>query len=430
MKRLTSRTGSLPRYWLFPAILLGVVWVCVLALIVLRATAPDWPERAEQIRLDPEPMPTALERLQKGQSFHFLRLIMEQWPKTRPGPMIQALDASSPDDWFDAPVPEVEAWIAAHEEVLDLWHSAARSTNTSAVLPGEGDWSFLKPMTRLARYRAERAGAQKQWLPMLDACYDAVAVSQRRWSITGWEGIPEHAEELRKALDHVRAMSRRRADYPDLVRRLYAAMVKTAVDRQSAYADILRNERVRRIADWNAGQKEPPWTSERGGWGAWLTRSSRDTSMRHLDAVWSQWIRRVQAPYAANALSEQFADGFEGQPQKRAFFNDPGMLSEIQRVLPAAQKGWGQWLDIQAHLRAVYLDLSLRWYAADHEGVPPNDLNELTPDFVRDLPSDPYRPSQPLNYRRRTTGWSVYSVGPDGRDDGGDPDRDRVLESL
>jgi hypothetical protein len=51
----------------------------------------------------------------------------------------------------------------------------------------------------------------------------------------------------------------------------------------------------------------------------------------------------------------------------------------------------------------------------------PAALPELVPDFVSRVPFDPMS-GQPLQYRLRTEGgYLLYSVGDDGRDDGGDP---------
>ena len=60
----------------------------------------------------------------------------------------------------------------------------------------------------------------------------------------------------------------------------------------------------------------------------------------------------------------------------------------------------------------------------------PADLRELVPGFLTELPRD-YLTDGPLHYRLETNGvFSLYSVGADGRDDGGDPspiDRKRLL---
>jgi hypothetical protein len=49
----------------------------------------------------------------------------------------------------------------------------------------------------------------------------------------------------------------------------------------------------------------------------------------------------------------------------------------------------------------------------------PERLSELVPDFLSEVPEDPYT-GQALKYKVDEDGYAVYSVGPDLTDDGGD----------
>src|SRR5205085_10074692 len=51
-------------------------------------------------------------------------------------------------------------------------------------------------------------------------------------------------------------------------------------------------------------------------------------------------------------------------------------------------------------------------------GAWPASLDALVPDFLPGVPDDPFD-GRPLRYRRLADGVVVYSVGPDGADDGG-----------
>lgn len=52
----------------------------------------------------------------------------------------------------------------------------------------------------------------------------------------------------------------------------------------------------------------------------------------------------------------------------------------------------------------------------------PDALGQLVPDYLAAVPEDPFD-GRPLRYRRTDRGFVVYSVGEDGRDDGGKPRR-------
>ncbi len=72
-----------------------------------------------------------------------------------------------------------------------------------------------------------------------------------------------------------------------------------------------------------------------------------------------------------------------------------------------------------ARLRLLEVELALRSYRADRRHAA-SRLEELTPGYLRKTLPDPFT-GQPLIYRPQGTNWLLYSVGPDGIDDGGQP---------
>lgn len=54
----------------------------------------------------------------------------------------------------------------------------------------------------------------------------------------------------------------------------------------------------------------------------------------------------------------------------------------------------------------------------------PETLDELVPDYIATIPEDPFDPGQPLRMARRDDRLIIYSLGPNGTDDGGDVRRD------
>ncbi|MBW3597877.1 MAG: hypothetical protein KY475_11455, partial [Planctomycetes bacterium] len=59
----------------------------------------------------------------------------------------------------------------------------------------------------------------------------------------------------------------------------------------------------------------------------------------------------------------------------------------------------------------------------------PRRLHDLMPEYLPAVPGDPYADG-PLVFRRRGDGFLLYSVGPDGRDDGGRLSSDRQDQAL
>jgi hypothetical protein len=74
---------------------------------------------------------------------------------------------------------------------------------------------------------------------------------------------------------------------------------------------------------------------------------------------------------------------------------------------------------IMAHERLLAAELALRCYQSE-QGHPPARLDDLVTNYLSGVPQDPFT-GQRLIYRPQSTNWLLYSVGPDGVDDGGRP---------
>ncbi len=86
----------------------------------------------------------------------------------------------------------------------------------------------------------------------------------------------------------------------------------------------------------------------------------------------------------------------------------PGFLSLLNRLLR-----------MEATRQMAIIAIALKRYQLRHS-VWPNDLKSLVPEFISEVPRDPID-GQPLRYRLNQDGtFLLYSIGSDGKDDGGD----------
>jgi hypothetical protein len=80
-------------------------------------------------------------------------------------------------------------------------------------------------------------------------------------------------------------------------------------------------------------------------------------------------------------------------------------------------------LAMEAARQMTVTSIALKRYQLRH-GILPSDLNSLIPDLLPEIPRDPVD-GRPLRYRPNADGtFLLYSIGKDGRDDGGDPTPD------
>ena len=68
----------------------------------------------------------------------------------------------------------------------------------------------------------------------------------------------------------------------------------------------------------------------------------------------------------------------------------------------------------------LIVTLALRAYHLEHRTYPAA-LLALVPKYLSHIPDDPFAPSGPIQYKVTGAGYRLYSVGPDGIDDGGKP---------
>jgi hypothetical protein len=112
--------------------------------------------------------------------------------------------------------------------------------------------------------------------------------------------------------------------------------------------------------------------------------------------------------------------------------DDPSVVERMSRkakaqhiaklaILPGPLHGWG--MDIrseqrrQARERMTLLAFALAGYRADHREYP-KTLAELVPAYIDALPKDPFSDGK-LHYKSENGGYLLYSVGENGKDDGG-----------
>jgi hypothetical protein len=89
-----------------------------------------------------------------------------------------------------------------------------------------------------------------------------------------------------------------------------------------------------------------------------------------------------------------------------------------RQILPALG---GVFTEVQRHmarLSTARVALAALRYGRKN-GLLPENLDALVPNFIPAVPSDPFD-GKPLRYRKDATGFVVYTVGENGKDDGGD----------
>jgi hypothetical protein len=105
--------------------------------------------------------------------------------------------------------------------------------------------------------------------------------------------------------------------------------------------------------------------------------------------------------------------------QLRHRFNPIRQVTGWLQARQAVRRAETKHKAVVARERLLAAELALRCYQSD-QGHPPARLSELATNYLSRVPEDQFS-GQPLIYRAQGTNWLIYSVGPDGVDDGGKP---------
>jgi len=96
-------------------------------------------------------------------------------------------------------------------------------------------------------------------------------------------------------------------------------------------------------------------------------------------------------------------------------FNRPFATTLVSMLIPALPPVYAKQFRRDTEFLATEVVCALKSYQVAH-GTYPERLNELVPDFLSAVPSDPFD-GKPLRYRREGKEWVLWSVGSDLKDD-------------
>lgn len=95
----------------------------------------------------------------------------------------------------------------------------------------------------------------------------------------------------------------------------------------------------------------------------------------------------------------------------------PGSLLSPMLLPALVNAGQKEWTYL-ANVRCTAVGVAIERYRLDHDKKAPETLEALVPKYLKAVPLDPFD-GKPLRFRREDRSWTVYSIGPNGRDDFG-----------
>ncbi|MHB9134320.1 MAG: hypothetical protein ACYDBB_24885 [Armatimonadota bacterium] len=214
-----------------------------------------------------------------------------------------------------------------------------------------------------------------------------------------------NAKEAKMAVKRLEKFASRRVSYLETVQ-------EQKYISQAEMLSILKRDNWRRFlasiyADNTAGAHAPVplWKAKL------LTYTCNKTqAMCKLSAYYDRLIVQAKAPYSSTAPPVMKPD----DPINYLTLSESFALDRTHTVVNETE---------DSLLMTV---LAIRAYHKEHGSYPPS-LQALVPAYLSAVQTDPFAPGKPLQYRLNGQAYLLYSIGPDGKDNGGTPSADGLV---
>ncbi len=183
--------------------------------------------------------------------------------------------------------------------------------------------------------------------------------------------------------------------------------------------------------------EETPLEETKKMWRNFLVLKTPNEKKRLTFLLIKQTYRRINEYYAGiipfiekgdHKAASAFEDAYfkkieENKPTIRDIFRAnekvPELIADILVImlLPGLKRCSIHSGRAQARERFIITTLAVRLFKME-KGRWPEKLDELVPEYLENVPLDPFG-LEPLRYKKREGKWIIYSIGPDGIDDGG-----------
>jgi len=250
------------------------------------------------------------------------------------------------------------------------------------------------------------------WEGAMDSCLDGLSLG---------EEIP-HARNLLYLLTGIAIQAGVRRQAWEIVPHLSAQKSTTAMKRLEAisarevsYADIMLRQKWHFENKLLATFRTPNWQEQMveafhidAKMKPRLKQMSKSYIITTYDRYVDTMIARAKKPCAAQGAEPPSPDN---PLLWNSSFIDPYRKAQFKSSCNTTYNA------------LLLVTLALQAYHAEHNTYP-DTLAALTHAYLKAVPADLFGSGESLHYRRTDTGYVLYSIGPDGKDDGGVPSID------
>jgi hypothetical protein len=309
-----------------------------------------------------------------------------------------------------------EAWLRQNAAGFRLFQRAVKTPclhpkvrSDKDIVKMFGAYAPLREMARRVKIKAKTQELRGDWNGAMQSRIDAVQMGtdiasggpfiaslvaiavqaigrDKQWPVIEKLSV----EECRAAIARLEKLYARRLKIAD-------ALLEEKYFGQNATLEMMRQPQWRLMKDADEYEQELTLSTRLRA----LTISRReimDNYSRYMDAI----IANSRLPYLPKKKVPQPNDPFSSRIA--------GIFDNARFNYARNDAGNALWL----------VALALRAYKLENAKYPAQ-LTELTPKYLKDIPADPFGAGEALRYKNRGTEYLLYSIGPDGVDNGGKP---------
>lgn len=131
-----------------------------------------------------------------------------------------------------------------------------------------------------------------------------------------------------------------------------------------------------------------------------------------FEAAFRRLMAARQLPFPARLKTDALGRQLVAEALEKKLF-------VLDLLLPSLGRRTGVEAECLAQLRLGWTAVALEQFRAAHENRYPAALSELTAEYLSAIPTDPFD-GQPLRYQKKGSGYMLYSIGPDLKDNAGE----------
>lgn len=307
-----------------------------------------------------------------------------------------------------------EAWLRQNQAAFVLFQKALK-TPTLHPLDRDPQKHFngvyrpLRELARSFRIKARTEEMRGDWNRAVHSRIDAVQmgndISRGGQLIAGLLGIA--------------VQSIGRSEQWALTDKLNAAECRAAVARlEKIYTQRIRLDAVLTETKY-AGQIQLVDSMKPGDWrmSFWRIMAYDGTPFQKRAKVFFMSERAIVKNYIKN-MDVVIKNGQSPYSATKKSLPESDPINDM--LMPVFERSSFNFARNDAGNALWLVNLAMRAYKSEN-GAYPAQLKELVPRYLKQIPQDPFGRGEPLRHQKRGNTYLLYSIGPDGIDNGGKP---------